>query len=62
MSKRLAGKTAIITGAASGIGHATAITFAREGARVVLADMALETAEVVSEVTAAGGEALRISA
>jgi NAD(P)-dependent dehydrogenase (short-subunit alcohol dehydrogenase family) len=57
MRKRLANKVAIITGAASGIGRATALTFAREGARLVLADIAPGTAEVVSEITAAGGEA-----
>ncbi|MBA4392076.1 MAG: oxidoreductase [Desulfobacca sp.] len=36
---RLQGKVAVITGAASGIGRATAILFAREGARLVLADL-----------------------
>lgn len=36
---RLAGKTAIVTGAASGIGRAIAITFARHGANVVMADV-----------------------
>ena len=42
---RLAGKVAIVTGAASGIGAATATAFAREGARVVVADVNLEGAE-----------------
>ena len=36
---RLEGKVAVITGAASGMGKAAAILFAREGARVVLADL-----------------------
>jgi hypothetical protein len=36
---RLSGKTCVITGAARGIGRATALLFAREGARLVLADV-----------------------
>lgn len=36
---RLAGKRAVVTGAASGIGRATAMRFAQDGARVVLADI-----------------------
>jgi len=36
---RMQGKAAIVTGAASGIGRATAILFAREGARVLLTDL-----------------------
>ena len=40
MSGRLDGKVAVITGAASGIGRASAIRFAREGAHVVVADLA----------------------
>ena len=39
MSKMLAGNVAVVTGAASGIGRAIALTFANEGARVVLADL-----------------------
>jgi NAD(P)-dependent dehydrogenase (short-subunit alcohol dehydrogenase family) len=38
-SQRLAGKVAVITGAASGIGKATAAEFVRNGARVILADV-----------------------
>ena len=38
-SQRLAGKVAIITGAAQGIGLATALKFAREGAQVVVCDV-----------------------
>jgi meso-butanediol dehydrogenase/(S,S)-butanediol dehydrogenase/diacetyl reductase len=56
---RLKDKIAIITGAASGIGRATAILFAREGARLVLADMQ-ETGlqETLAAVREAGGEAV----
>ena len=37
---RLKSKVAIVTGAASGIGEATALTFAKDGARVTVADVA----------------------
>jgi NAD(P)-dependent dehydrogenase (short-subunit alcohol dehydrogenase family) len=39
MPGTLNGKVALVTGAASGIGRATALTFAREGAKLVVADM-----------------------
>jgi len=56
---RLEGKTAIITGAASGIGRATAILFAREGARLALADLNEEwLEETLSLVKREGDEAI----
>ena len=59
MSGRLSGKNAIITGASSGIGRATALIFAHEGARVVLADLN-ETylTQVRDEIIAKGGSAI----
>jgi NAD(P)-dependent dehydrogenase (short-subunit alcohol dehydrogenase family) len=55
---RLAGKVAIITGAASGMGAATARRFAREGATVVIADMLEDDGrKVAQEIVAANGKA-----
>jgi NAD(P)-dependent dehydrogenase (short-subunit alcohol dehydrogenase family) len=56
VGERLAGKVAIITGAASGMGRAAAELFAAEGARVVVSDV-VDGAETVDAITAAGGEA-----
>jgi NAD(P)-dependent dehydrogenase (short-subunit alcohol dehydrogenase family) len=62
MSDRLAEKVAIITGGGSGIGRATALRFAAEGAAVVCADISLENAaRTVHEVESAGGRALAVA-
>jgi NAD(P)-dependent dehydrogenase (short-subunit alcohol dehydrogenase family) len=55
---RLAGKVAIVTGGASGMGQSEAMIFAREGARVVVADLLeVEGAQTVDAIKAAGGQA-----
>jgi NAD(P)-dependent dehydrogenase (short-subunit alcohol dehydrogenase family) len=60
---RLDGKIAIITGAASGIGRATARRMAAEGGRTVVADLdAAGAMQVADEITAAGGEAIAVGA
>ena len=60
---RLAGKRAIVTGAASGIGRASARLFAREGARVVAVDVNEQGLdETLAEIRAAGGSALGVVA
>jgi NAD(P)-dependent dehydrogenase (short-subunit alcohol dehydrogenase family) len=56
---RLANKVAIISGAASGMGAATARRFGKEGAKVVIADMLVEEGTAVAEsITKAGGDAI----
>jgi meso-butanediol dehydrogenase/(S,S)-butanediol dehydrogenase/diacetyl reductase len=58
-TRRFEGKAAIVTGAASGIGAATARRLAREGAAVVIADInAAGAARVADEISAAGGRAV----
>ena len=56
---RVAGKAAIVTGGASGIGRATARILAREGAAVCIADVDADGGrQVVDEIAAEGGEAI----
>ena len=59
---RLQGKTAIVTGAASGIGKGIALAFARERANVVVADLDIRTATATAaEISATGAKALAVS-
>ena len=58
MAPRLAGKVALVTGGSSGIGRAAAVAMAREGARVMVGDRAVEGGdETVRLITDAGGQA-----
>lgn len=59
----LQGKTALVTGGASGIGRAIALLYAREGAKVLVSDLDAQGGEeTVRQVRAAGGEAFFVKA
>lgn len=59
---KLTGKVAIVTGASSGIGRATALLFAKEGASVVVgARREAELSSLVAQIKAAGGEATALA-
>jgi 3-hydroxybutyrate dehydrogenase len=59
---KLQDKVCIVTGAASGIGRKIALTYVREGAKVVIADLTLEAAQTtVDTITQAGGESMAVA-
>ncbi len=59
---KLQQKVCIVTGAASGIGKEIALTYAREGGRVVIADINLQPAQAVADaITASGGTAMAVA-
>lgn len=63
MNNTLDGKSALITGAASGIGAATALIFAANGARVIVSDIHKKEGEaIVSQIKSNGGEAIFVPA
>ena len=55
---RLSGKVALVSGGASGMGQSEALIFAREGAKVVVADVLEEGQQVADKIKGAGGQAM----
>ncbi|MCH8109432.1 MAG: SDR family NAD(P)-dependent oxidoreductase, partial [Chloroflexi bacterium] len=63
MNGTLEGKVALVTGGSSGIGRDSSLTFAREGAQVIVSDVSVEGGEeTVSLIKEAGGVAIFIKA
>jgi NAD(P)-dependent dehydrogenase (short-subunit alcohol dehydrogenase family) len=61
MTKRFEGKVCLVSGAGSGIGQETAISFAREGAKVIVADINEKGGQqTLTSIEAIGGEAFFI--
>ncbi|MEO1621290.1 MAG: SDR family NAD(P)-dependent oxidoreductase [Cyanobacteria bacterium J06632_3] len=61
--ERLKGKVALITGGGNGIGRASSLAFAAEGAKIIVADFNTDAAEAVTaEIVSAGGEAIAVTA
>ena len=62
LSRSVRGLTVLVTGAASGMGRATARVFAAEGAHVAVTDVAADGAQEVADEIAASGGAARLAA